>query len=108
MMEKDKNRSGKMWKMFFLAIALAFLLTSCATTQRQPAAVPDIPYPEFPVNVSDTSVSVTLDNDVVKIAYADGKTAEITLWLWLEFVSYSIDADSAISQYEAVVETLNR
>lgn len=97
-------------KKIIAIILSAFLFISCATTPKQKIEIPEIKYPEFPVDVNDSSVHITLEeNNDVKIDYtADNEVVEIPFWFWLRLVSYSIDVDTAIKQYEAVIENLNK
>lgn len=80
------------------------LLTSCQTLKRS-GSLPDISFPDFPVDVTDNSVSIRLENDKVIInKSAENKEAEITAWLWLDFVQYAIDVDVAKQKYDRVRE----
>lgn len=100
-----------MRKLFYvIAFSLGLmLLISCATTKKTHISVPDIPYPEFPIDVTDPAVSITFSEGTVSIRTEDsGRNADIPLWLWLELTEYTIDVDSAIAQYKAVIKALNK
>lgn len=90
-------------------LLLSALLFSCQTTKIEPVAIPDIDSPEFPVDVDDPSVVVSLEKETVCIDYtAEWKQVELPLWFWLKLVEYSIEVDSAINQYQAVIENINK
>lgn len=98
-----------MRKVLFIMAFLSALLVSCRTTKIESVAVPEIEYPDFPVDITDTAVSVSLSGDMVSIDYtAEDKQVEIPLWFWLRLVEYSIDVDSAVKQYQAVIDSLNK
>lgn len=98
-----------MRKFVFMLALLSALLFSCWTTKIEPVSIPEIDYPDFPVDVDDPSVSVSLSDDMVCIDYtADHRQVEIPLWFWLSLVEYSINVDSAVKQYQAVIESLNK
>lgn len=98
-----------MRKLAILLGLLAALLVSCQTTRNVPVSVPDIEYPEFPIDVDDPSVMLTLDDSTVRVDYtAEKKQLEIPFWFWLQLVEYSIEVDSAIKQYQAVIENINK
>lgn len=94
---------------FIIFFLLATVLISCQTTRKEPVAIPDIDYPEFPADVDDPAVIVTLKDESVCIDYtAEWKQTEIPLWFWLKLVKYSIEVDSAINQYQAVINNINK
>lgn len=98
-----------MRKLLFTLTFLSALLVSCQTTKIDSVSIPEIEYPEFPVDVSDPSVSVSLSGDMVSIDYtAEDKQVVVPLWFWLSLVEYSIDVDSAVKQYQAVIDSLNK
>lgn len=98
-----------MRKIAVMILALSVVMTSCQTIKTEPAVVPEIDYPEFPVDVDDSSVSISLSGEMVCIDYtADGRKVEIPLWFWLSLVEYSINVDSAVKQYQAVIESINK
>lgn len=94
---------------FIIFFLLATVLISCQTIRKEPVVIPDIDYPAFPVDVDDPAVIVTLKDESVCIDYtAEWKQTEIPLWFWLKLVEYSIEVDSAINQYQAVINNINR
>lgn len=100
-----------MRKLFCASILflVMMLLMSCATTEKASVIIPDVPYPEFPIDVTDPAIAVTFNDGYVSIkSESGGKNADIPLWLWLELTEYSIDVDSAIAQYKAIIRALER
>lgn len=100
-------------KKVFLALLVLFctLFFSCQSTSRNTVDIPEISYPEFPVNVNDSSVKMTLSDDGqnVEICWLDdGRQACLPMWFWIELVEYAADVDSAIEQYKAVLDILSR
>ena len=107
----------KIFLPFFLLFFMACLMISCvflfSCQSARPVAVkiPEISYPEFPVNVNDSSVKMSLSDDgqTVEIHWLDdGRQVCIPMWFWIELVEYSADVDSAIEQYKAVLDILSR
>lgn len=98
-----------MRKFAIILLLLSAVLLSCQTTRIEPAVIPDIDYPVFPVDVDDPSVAIELNDETVCIDFsAEWKRIELPLWFWLKLVEYSIEVDSAINQYQAVIENINR
>lgn len=100
-------------KRLFLPLFLMFsgLFFSCQSTELNSVVLPKIQCPDFPVNVSDPTVKITLspDSQNVMISYPDeDKQLCLPMWFWLELVEYAADVDSAIEQYKAVLDILSR
>lgn len=94
---------------FIIFFLLATVLISCQTTRKEPVVIPNIDYPAFPADVDDPAVMVSLNDEAVCIDYtAEQRQVELPLWFWLKLVEYSIEVDSAINQYQAVIKTINR
>lgn len=97
------------FRRFILACFIVFFISCRTTRNTEPVTIPDIEYPDFPVDVDNPAVKLTLEDNFVVIDYTDkGNQIKIPFWFWLRLVEYSIDVDSAIQQYKAVVEKLNR
>ena len=91
-------------------ISCVFLF-SCQSARPVAIKIPEISCPDFPVNVNDSSVKITLSDagQNVEIRWLDdGRKVCIPMWFWIELVEYSVDIDSAIEQYKAVVDILSR
>ena len=94
-----------------LLVLFCALFFSCQSTKYNAVYVPEISYPEFPVNMNDSSVKVVLSDDRqnVEICWLDdGRQVCLPMWFWIELVEYTVDVDSAIEQYKSVIDILSR
>ena len=84
------------------------LLLSCQSSKPSSVNLPTINYPKFPIDTNDSSISVSMiDDDNVCIKYLNtNKSVTIPLWFWLDLVTYAVEVDMSISQYEAIQEIL--
>lgn len=97
----QRKRSDRYASKLTLAIALALLLTSCAsspetvtvveTVAPPPITFPTFPYPDGFVTVSDDGETVILDTEY-----------------WIQIAEYAIDVNAAQRQYEAFREIYAR
>ena len=94
----------------FILFPFFLLFFSCQSSKNLNVAVPEVSYPDFPVNVNDSAVKIALSDDgqnVVIDYLNEGKQVTMPMWFWVELVEYAVDVNSAIEQYKAIVEVLN-
>lgn len=109
-LKKKQNNKKQNLKKVLLTSVLILLSTSCTTLkQNTKIEIPTIQQPNFPINVADKNIDVTVDdNGTVTIEWLETREKMILpIWVWEDIVEYAIDVDSALSQYKVIIDKLN-
>ena len=101
------NKKNLLVQVIIMSVLMLPLMSCVTSKQNAHLEIPNIDYPQFPVDADDPTVSVTLSGSNFVIHWATyNKTVTIPAWFWFELIEYSVNVDSAISQYEAAIKNV--
>lgn len=80
---------------------LLLLLMSCVSVKENPKVLPDIVFPDFPINVTDESIVFsTIDKEYIKICWTkENKEVVLPYWFYEMFVKYDVAVSAAEEKY---------
>lgn len=81
---------------------LIIALTSCVTTEKTGNKLPCIPFPVFPLEITDdTTIAYTDETEkMIVIKNPEKDDIFITSWFYFSLVEYDIDVQLAFEKYE--------
>lgn len=81
---------------------LIIALTSCVTTKKTGNNLPYIPFPVFPLEITDdTTIAYTDETEkMIVIKNPEKDDVFITSWFYFSLVEYDIDVQLAFEKYE--------
>ena len=103
-LKKNQKKIKKLLELVILTSVLIIPLTFCTSSKINLSDIPEIYFPEFPLDDSNSNITIELtESHNVRIRWIyEKQEALMPLSFWEELLRYAVDVDSASKQYEVI------